>query len=476
MICLDCLTLICEKCQKEDHKKHRYKSYTSSREDIIKVLEKTQSSLAEKRDQIQKITYEIENEKKIFQNFFEKILHFQNVKLNELSEQKETYIDLLERTKTNIEELEDTNNIDIKIFAEALSITSYKSNLDESEREVGSLGEKNIARVKECFKNIKDILNEEKEKPTPSFNIRNMSNSFYQKFFEKTVNYMNIKTLKGHNGQIYSVSVSPDNKNILTGSFDQTLKVWKAETGDLLKNLNGNKSSVWSSRYSKDGKYIFAGFRDGSIKVWETSSYSPIKILKGHKETIRNLDSTRKNLVSCSEDKTIKIWSLRDFTLVKTLIGHEKEIFSVAVSPSEMNIISGDSSGTLKIWDFDGTLENSFEYDCGSILCICCSRDSRYIIFGATDNLIRVVDSVNGKIINILKDHNDYITSVFCTFDEKFIISGSNDETIKIWKLKNGKLLQTLNGHTKGVESVVQSQDLSFIVSSSADFTIKIWK
>lgn len=468
--------LICEKCQKEDHKTHRFKSYTSSREDLLKVLEKTQKYLSDKRDEIQKISYEIENEKKIFQNFFEKLIQFQNLKLNELTEQKETYIDLLERSKTNIEELKDKNNIDIKVFAESLSITSFKSNLEETEKHITSMDQKNITRIKECFQNIKEILQEEPEKVSSSFNIKSMSSDFYQRFFEKTINFMNTKTLKGHNGQIYSISISSDNKHILSGCYDQTLKIWKSDSGDLVKNINGNKSSVWSSKYSKDGKYVIAGFRDGSIKIWETLNYTLVKQLKAHKETVKAIDTTRKYLVSASEDSEIKIWSLKDFSLIKTLIGHEKEIFSLCVSPSEKYIISGDSSGILKVWDLEGNLENSFQYDCGSILCVCFSRDSRYIVFGGTDNEIKVVDSVNGKIVNVLKDHTDYISSVFCTFDEKFIISGSNDETIKIWKLKNGKLIQTLNGHTKGVECVVQSPDLSFIASASDDFTIKIWK
>ena len=33
-------------------------------------------------------------------------------------------------------------------------------------------------------------------------------------------------TLKGHSGDVWSVSVSPDGKRIVSGSADGTLKVW----------------------------------------------------------------------------------------------------------------------------------------------------------------------------------------------------------------------------------------------------------
>ena len=38
-------------------------------------------------------------------------------------------------------------------------------------------------------------------------------------------------TLKGHSGTVNSVSFSPDGKRIVSGSYDNTLKVWDTQTG-----------------------------------------------------------------------------------------------------------------------------------------------------------------------------------------------------------------------------------------------------
>ena len=38
-------------------------------------------------------------------------------------------------------------------------------------------------------------------------------------------------TLRGHSGPVYSVAYSPDGKHIVSGSFDNTVKVWDSQTG-----------------------------------------------------------------------------------------------------------------------------------------------------------------------------------------------------------------------------------------------------
>jgi WD40 repeat protein len=47
-------------------------------------------------------------------------------------------------------------------------------------------------------------------------------------------------TLKGHTGEVSSVAFSPDGKRIVSGSWDQTLKVWDATRGQETVTLKGH--------------------------------------------------------------------------------------------------------------------------------------------------------------------------------------------------------------------------------------------
>ena len=57
-------------------------------------------------------------------------------------------------------------------------------------------------------------------------------------------------------------------------------------------------------------------------------------------------------LVSASGDKTLKIWDLRTCEEVRTLCGHRGEIYSVDVSPDTKHIISGGQDMIVRLWCF----------------------------------------------------------------------------------------------------------------------------
>ena len=79
-------------------------------------------------------------------------------------------------------------------------------------------------------------------------------------------------TLKGHTDQVTSVAFSPDGKRIVSGSEDQTLKVWDATSGQETLTLNGHSGRVMSVAFSPDGKRIVSAGGDQTLKVWDATS------------------------------------------------------------------------------------------------------------------------------------------------------------------------------------------------------------
>ena len=77
------------------------------------------------------------------------------------------------------------------------------------------------------------------------------------------------QTLLGHDNVVTAVAFSVDGKRIVSGSWDRTLKVWDADTGQETLTLKGHRSEVSSVAFSGDGKRLVSGSNDKTAKVWD---------------------------------------------------------------------------------------------------------------------------------------------------------------------------------------------------------------
>ncbi|ETO31733.1 G-protein beta WD-40 repeats containing protein [Reticulomyxa filosa] len=114
------------------------------------------------------------------------------------------------------------------------------------------------------------------------------------------------------------------------------------------------------------------------------------------------------------------------------------------------------------------------------------SRDGRNFASASGDKTVRIWDAVSRKQIqnckghfkkrdNVLEGCLSLVLDVKFSPDGKSIVSGSADNLIRLWDSNSGKLLQTLAGHSNEVWRVEFSPDGQKLVSASYDRTASIW-
>ncbi|VFN06001.1 MAG: WD domain-containing protein, G-beta repeat-containing protein, partial [Candidatus Kentron sp. G] len=164
------------------------------------------------------------------------------------------------------------------------------------------------------------------------------------------------RTFQEHSSKIWSIAFAPDGRTILSGSNDMTLKLWAVASGRAIRTFRGHSNTVRSVAFSSDGRTALSGGLN-DIKLWDVASGEEIRTFPSadtqHSGWIRSVAFAPdgRTALSGSEDKTLKLWDVASGQEIRTFQGHSDGVWSVAFAPDGRAALSGSSDKTLKLWD-----------------------------------------------------------------------------------------------------------------------------
>jgi WD40 repeat protein len=77
--------------------------------------------------------------------------------------------------------------------------------------------------------------------------------------------------LRGHKDAVNAVAISPDNHWLVTGSADNTARLWDLSAKDPAANpvvLRGHKDDVNAVAISPDNHWLVTGSADNTVRLW----------------------------------------------------------------------------------------------------------------------------------------------------------------------------------------------------------------
>lgn len=275
-----------------------------------------------------------------------------------------------------------------------------------------------------------------------------------------------------------SIAISPDGANFAVGNHNNYVSVMNMEGIELLK-LIGHKGYVQSLKYAPNGKSMVTGSMDNTAKLWGVNDGKQIKSLEGHTEGILSVaySPNGKYIATGSLDHTTILWDVKAGKKLFQLAGHQSEIAEVAFSANSKFVITGSSDGTAKIWDVEkGEILYALEGHDGVVGGVAFTPNGKLIITASVDK-IRLWNAKTGKHIHTINDNKSRIMSIFISNDGAYISSSKVNGLITIWKIIGGKKLCEYEGHSKRArEAVFHPTKKNTVISASNDHTISMWK
>ena len=116
-------------------------------------------------------------------------------------------------------------------------------------------------------------------------------------------------------GPCLNVAFSPDSQRLATGGEENTVKIWNVQTGAELLTLRGHNGDIYTVAFSPDpaGRWVASAGEDSIVNVWDSrSGGAPVRSFRGHTGLVSSVAFTAdgRRLISGSRDHTVKVWDV----------------------------------------------------------------------------------------------------------------------------------------------------------------------
>lgn len=288
-----------------------------------------------------------------------------------------------------------------------------------------------------------------------------------------------LRVIQGHTQKIWSAALHPQKNWLITSGDEKLLRLWDLDAGRELPPFIGHGARVESVAFSPDGRLVASGGEDTTVRLWDVETRQCLKVLHDDsaKHTWCVTFSPDGTLIAASnEDQLVRIWDVATGQLLQRLQGHTNWTWAISFSPDGSQLASTSYDQTVKLWQVaDGTCSKTLLGHENSVLSGQFAPNGQWLATGDYSGVIRLWHGQTGECLYTWQAH-DGTAAIALSFsaDSQWLISGGMDNLAKIWNLK-GQLQAVLEGHTHMVFSVLFTSDQQQVITAGWDETIKIW-
>mmetsp|Transcript_39064 Transcript_39064/g.86901 ORF Transcript_39064/g.86901 Transcript_39064/m.86901 type:complete len:314 (-) Transcript_39064:563-1504(-) len=293
-----------------------------------------------------------------------------------------------------------------------------------------------------------------------------------------------------HDEGVWSASWIPNSNRLLSGSVDESVKVWEdAQDGlKFVHTYQGHILGVVSVVSDSSGEIAASSALDSYIRVWSLADHSTLALIEAATTETwgiafgpQQLSEGLNLAVAGGTRGAVVVWKVsRDETTMQAEMAlppavedkgkRERFVLSVAYSPDGRRLACGAMDGTVAVYDMgSGRVIGGLEGHYKPVRSLAFTPDSRTLLTACDDMHVNMYDVENAALIESFSGHESWVLSVAAHPGGGAFASGGSDSKVKLWDLGARACVQTLSDHTDQVWSVAFNQDGSRLASASDD-------
>jgi len=333
----------------------------------------------------------------------------------------------------------------------------------------------------------------------------------------------------GHSYWVDTANWSPNGQRIVSASFDKTLHVWDAFTGqhELIQHdyafATGGEGAAWSP----DGTSIASNRSDRTVRVWDVATQQQKLGVSGNAPIAWSPNG--RYLAIASGSGPVYVLNASTGGIIVSYRGHMNTdlggsllgVNTIAWSPDGAYLATGDSDGTVQVWNpfsgapisnFTGHITTGTSLVPGAlplsstlhrpltalaepfrqqplitptrplsaspyvIYSLAWSPDGTYLASACADRTVQISAAMSGQHVFTYSNHIVNVLTVAWSPNGKRIVSGDAYSKIFLWEAATGQTILTYGGHSGNIYSVRWSPNGKFIASCAEDATVQVWK
>jgi tRNA A-37 threonylcarbamoyl transferase component Bud32 len=284
----------------------------------------------------------------------------------------------------------------------------------------------------------------------------------------------------GHEQLAMCVAFTPDSTQLLTGSYDRTMRLWDVATRKTVRVYQNPPDGGRTVAFFKDGRrFIVGGDGCNSVRLWDIDQDHitwETKPLPGGITCVA-LSPDEKHILSAAQD--VVLWDAASGTRLGRMPLEPGTIWTVAYSPTQRLALSGAGDGRPRLWDIDKLeLVHAFGEPGAPVRSVAFLPDGRRALAGHVDGRLRLWEVATGKALHHFTDSHSQasINQIVVSRDGRFALTaGHQDHTVRVWDLQNLRLVASMR-HGDPVEGVALSADGRLVATCSRDGIVGLWR